>query len=390
MSTRQRGPWLLLIPLLLAGCGGPDQRPDGSADEPPPGTAAARPAEPSPPAPASRSLAHSNAPEVLRAIPTSAQKILQEAETFEVLLIACERSPAPDEASCQGYPVIQRRVVEDPLVRIELLERIYRGLVEARGMALCFEPHHAVRAVRGDVVVELVICFECERLTCHEPGRPQQGGATGPAAEPLLTELLGPIRDRAFEGRTLAEWRSHLGGLADAAAQGQALTLTEEDQRGVVTLARSLSWGVREAEAGSQVLIALGPAAAPATEALRATLQDDQQAWAWLHTVQVVRRIGPGAAPAVPALMALLRKDISQFVARWRAYERKLDALGDDDPEPPGDALEEEDAAEVRDLAVIALGEIGPAAAEAVPLLEKLAEDGNELASEALRAVQGR
>lgn len=390
MSTRQRSLPLCLIPLLLAGCGGPDQRPDGSADRPPQPTAAVQPAEPSPHTSAPRALPHADAPQVRRVIPAAAQEVLQEAETFEVLLIACERSPAPDEARCQGYPVIERRTVEDYDVRLQLLERIYRGLVEAESLSMCFDPHHVVRAVRGDAVVELVICFECDQLHCHAAGQPRKGGATSPVAEPLLTQLLGPIRDRAFEGQTLTEWRSHLGGLAKAAGEGRTPLLTEQDQRGVVVLARSLTWGLQELQDGSLVLAELGPAAAPAIGDLRAILGDDQQAWAWIQAEEVLRRIGPDAAPAVPTLVTLLRRDLAPFVARFRSWEQQLDTLGEGDPEPPrpGDALEEAEAAEVRDLAVITLGEIGPAAAEAAPLLEQLAEAGDELARESLRAVQ--
>jgi hypothetical protein len=41
---------------------------------------------------------------------------------------------------------------------------------EGYGMAMCFDPHYAVRAIRGGRVAEFLICFACHNVRVVGPG----------------------------------------------------------------------------------------------------------------------------------------------------------------------------------------------------------------------------
>jgi hypothetical protein len=63
-----------------------------------------------------------------------------------------------------GYDILGKTDIEDPVEQKSLVEALYQSIAESTGPALCFSPRHAIRAVKGDDIVDLVICFECFQI----------------------------------------------------------------------------------------------------------------------------------------------------------------------------------------------------------------------------------
>jgi len=61
-----------------------------------------------------------------------------------------------------GFEILGRVEVVDPVQRKELVDALKQGVSEGKGPApACFNPRHGIRAMKGGVTVDLVICFEC-------------------------------------------------------------------------------------------------------------------------------------------------------------------------------------------------------------------------------------
>ncbi len=286
-------------------------------------------------------------PVVRGAIPPELQAVLLEADRFEVLMIACERGAAPDEETLGSYPIIRQVELPERGERMRLLGRLYQGVAGAdQGVrAGCFEPHHAVRAWKGEERVELVICFKCSSMLIAHAER---GGGVQitDAARVELERHLGSIVDRAFAGRTLAEWRGRMHELARSCPGSP---LEPADVEGVRVLADAIGWSGRSSAACAAALRELGPAAAPALPALRRLIDRGPRDDEYRRAVSVIETIGPAAADLAPAITAHLREVVADPA----------------DEEAPG----------LAHAAAGALGGLGPAAREAVPLLEALAAD---------------
>jgi HEAT repeat protein len=153
-------------------------------------------------------------------------------------------------------------------------------------------------------------------------------GRIGAGAAPAVPALIAALR--AEPTRSTAEALGRIGPQASAAAP--ALDQLLKDPNTFYDL-------------GEAVALALARLGAPPIEALRAALTDRD-----LVAVDILSRSGPAAAPAAPAL---------------------LEALGDDDPE-------------LRCVAILALGRIGPRGGGVLDrLLAAVARDGRADACEA-------
>ena len=61
-----------------------------------------------------------------------------------------------------GFEILGRTEVVDAAQRKELVDALKRGVSEGKGPPpSCFYPRHGIRAVKGGVSMDLVICFEC-------------------------------------------------------------------------------------------------------------------------------------------------------------------------------------------------------------------------------------
>ena len=128
--------------------------------------------------------------------PPEVRTLLEGAEVVEIFAIhpyphEAEGKPAPGE-DFQGYKILGRKKLESVEDRLRIVALIYEACAKPGPFAACFNPRHAVRAKRGEEIVELVICFECDTLRIERPGKPR-------VTLPIATEVSRSMN--AFYGR---------------------------------------------------------------------------------------------------------------------------------------------------------------------------------------------
>jgi hypothetical protein len=91
-----------------------------------------------------------------------------------------------------GYPVLGKVEVTDPAQRRVVVAAIKEAARAQASMAACFIPRHAIRAAKGDRVIQLVICFQCSQYWAFGDDRSSRvgSGLISRDAEPLLDQLL--------------------------------------------------------------------------------------------------------------------------------------------------------------------------------------------------------
>ena len=98
-----------------------------------------------------------------------ARAILDQSE--KLVLVSIEPTPLNREAktkqtgSFHNHAVLGQTEIRDAKRKAELLSALYGGVYEYQGRLYgCFDPRHGIIAVAGTNRVELVICFECQRV----------------------------------------------------------------------------------------------------------------------------------------------------------------------------------------------------------------------------------
>jgi hypothetical protein len=98
-----------------------------------------------------------------------ARAILDQSE--KLVLVSIEPDPLAREAktktkeSFHKYPVLGQTEIKDAKRKGELLSALYGAVYEYQGrLYACFVPRHGIIAVAGTNRVELIICFECQRV----------------------------------------------------------------------------------------------------------------------------------------------------------------------------------------------------------------------------------
>jgi hypothetical protein len=114
---------------------------------------------------------------VKAAFPGTDRDVLEQPESLELLSIHPypdgDGKPANEKESFQGYKVLGRAAVTEAAERRALVEAVYKGLNDRYGPApACFNPRHALRAKKGEVTVDVVICYECETVQVHSKAHP--------------------------------------------------------------------------------------------------------------------------------------------------------------------------------------------------------------------------
>jgi hypothetical protein len=103
------------------------------------------------------------------------------------------------------FPVLGKVEVTDSRQRRELLAAVRRAIRKAPEPAKCFWPRHAIRAVKGGMTVDVVVCFQCRT---YDVSRAQEtlSGATltiAPDPEPLFDKILAdagvPLAKKSHE-----------------------------------------------------------------------------------------------------------------------------------------------------------------------------------------------
>ena len=134
-----------------------------------------------------------------------ALKILQQAETMEVLALdpnqQRERSEKPDteekaaaENDFHGWKILGRTKVTDGAIRKEVVTSLLKGMQEIDVGAKCFIPRHGLRVTAGDESVDMVICFQCSRLSAYVNKNPKDeyllvDGTAAPALNKILKKV---------------------------------------------------------------------------------------------------------------------------------------------------------------------------------------------------------
>ncbi|MBI2827314.1 MAG: hypothetical protein HYX69_21790 [Planctomycetia bacterium] len=183
-----------------------------------------------------------------------------------------------------------------------------------------------------------------------------------------------------------------------SAAQIQAERTTELI---VPDLVRLLEHRDREIRSRAvSALRLLGTRAKPALPLIMPWLQSDDSG-RWAQAIGLVQLIGPDAAEAVPAIAELLNKhgvELERNTAKMAISALFLDPAAAKQAVPGLIAIVEKQDGELRVAAIQALGTIGPAAADAIPALEKLSSQGDKRevgevtahqAAEALKRIRG-
>ena len=88
-----------------------------------------------------------------------------------------------------GYKVLGRVKIQKGPQRDEMLRALHQAVANSRGLYIyCFDPRHGIRASAGPRTVDLVICFECERIEIYSPEKSLAN--TDATAKPILDAAL--------------------------------------------------------------------------------------------------------------------------------------------------------------------------------------------------------
>jgi len=129
-------------------------------------------------------------------------EILEQADRLQ--LVALDEPGAFPEhlATSSQYSVRAAVDVPSAAERERLVRTLYRAVHDATLMALCFHPHHAIRAWRKVVAIEIVVCFSCLQIAVPD------GEGNNPVVAIKPWELL-ELFDQVFEARGLHFDRTH-------------------------------------------------------------------------------------------------------------------------------------------------------------------------------------
>lgn len=134
-------------------------------------------------------------------------RVLEHPDRLEVLAIAPPDAQGDDGAYYLRLDQSALASVDVEGARQELVVRaLYRSILGGSGQALCFEPHHALRAHRGDSSVEIAVCLSCVQARFASQGRtlPIDPGPIGSALNEIL-ESSTPLRFDPNQG-ALGGW----------------------------------------------------------------------------------------------------------------------------------------------------------------------------------------
>ena len=95
-------------------------------------------------------------------VPREARKILENAESFEVFAeINKDETSETDSRTFAPNRVVQ---IRNEKQKKEILEAFYFDAAHEDSPAVCYEPHHSLKATANGKTVEIEICFDCSRF----------------------------------------------------------------------------------------------------------------------------------------------------------------------------------------------------------------------------------
>ncbi len=87
------------------------------------------------------------------------------------------------------YPVLSKIEVVDPKLQSELKSALIEGMNQNAIEAKCFNPRHGLRVSSGLKTIDVVICFECNKLEVHSTKRVNALSVSN-SAEALFDRIL--------------------------------------------------------------------------------------------------------------------------------------------------------------------------------------------------------
>lgn len=94
------------------------------------------------------------------------------------------------KSTFQGCTLVRQVKVTDQNLRKELVARTLYAIGSSGNGNACFGPRHGIRAERGSMRVELVICFECENFRGVSTNGTFHGGLYAVGYEEFLEKIL--------------------------------------------------------------------------------------------------------------------------------------------------------------------------------------------------------
>ena len=126
-------------------------------------------------------------------LPPDAERLLVEGE-FELLsidptILTDKQRRRLGKKLFHGYRVLGRTKIPKGPQRDQLLGALHEAIANSPlYYVYCFDPRHAIRASLGAQAVDLLICFECERIEVYSPDKSLV--ATNVTAQPALDAAL--------------------------------------------------------------------------------------------------------------------------------------------------------------------------------------------------------
>lgn len=109
-------------------------------------------------------------------LPAGVRAVLDKPDEFTLfslkplshLVGGVEKWTAKGKELFHGEGVVGKIAVKETKDRERVVSALHRAVAyPSEGTALCFIPHHGIRARKGKETVEIVICFTCSRIHLH-------------------------------------------------------------------------------------------------------------------------------------------------------------------------------------------------------------------------------
>lgn len=102
------------------------------------------------------------------------------------------------------YTVLGKTRIVDSAIKARLIRALYGGIDEGGSAGIiCFNPRHGIRVVRGEQTVDLLICFECQKIyayTNSSSGRAYTSGSPQKIFDSTLVDAKIPLDNCSNNG----------------------------------------------------------------------------------------------------------------------------------------------------------------------------------------------
>lgn len=126
--------------------------------------------------------------QLAQAFPGQSRQILEHSQQFIFYSLDPAFVPQEKETFC-GWGVIGKTVITDPKTKHLLIGSLYDSIARGGIMMVCFNPRHAIHAVRNGKSVDIIPCYHCGQVEVYSAGK--EGTAALPhEAPPAFDQVL--------------------------------------------------------------------------------------------------------------------------------------------------------------------------------------------------------